>query len=722
MRKRFWAIIVGIVMTMLLPSMVFAAENGTVDVENADQLIAVMTEMTENPVKYADLTININADIDLAGKTWVSGYVNGYNGAGTYTVNGNGNTIFNLSAPLFSGTWAGNSGLVIKDLTIADSTIVSDENDSTGTTGVGAFVGYPSSSGAGITLSNCHLLDSTVKGGHWTGGLIGTSQGYSGTDGPVFVEVTIDGCSVKGSVITGNGSVGGIIGHGALDAWTKINITNTTVSGNTITSNSDSPMKAGSVLGTIGAAGSEKTVNGETKTGGIYVDADVSDNKVTSNGTTIDRIYGRMGSDGGALTVTGGNYPDWLREDQSSDANIGTIALPEDGAAVFKELTDYITINDGTKKYRTLSEAFAATDKSAAEVIYHVYGKHDVENTAFSAVENKSAKFVGETEDAALDLGAKAHPAHGSKLIFEKLTLIKDNVDYAGFHHAAKESYVDCILEGQYWVYATESSFTNCTFQQTSPDAYNIWCYGSQVVTFEDCTFNEAGKSILVYNEGAVGSAVVTIKGCTFNANEDYVEKDKAAVEIDSSLLQNGGYTVNIEDCELDCKIISGMWRDKKPTGNLTVNDKDGAAYVIKHSGDIEVTKEEKDATCTAEGFSGNIVCGECKAVLDEGTVIPKTAHTYKDGKCTVCSAADPDYKPEATPIPDATITPIPDVTITPVPDAPVTPAPDTTPAPAPTTSTTVKTGDSANLMMLFSTIVLAGMTVVVIGKKRFTK
>lgn len=52
-----------------------------------------------------------------------------------------------------------------------------------------------------------------------------------------------------------------------------------------------------------------------------------------------------------------------------------------------------------------------------------------------------------------------------------------------------------------------------------------------------------------------------------------------------------------------------------------------------------------KDATCTASGMKQDV----CKVCGSKGniSVISKKAHDYKDGKCTVCDAEDPDYKPE---------------------------------------------------------------------------
>lgn len=56
--------------------------------------------------------------------------------------------------------------------------------------------------------------------------------------------------------------------------------------------------------------------------------------------------------------------------------------------------------------------------------------------------------------------------------------------------------------------------------------------------------------------------------------------------------------------------------------------------------------KNAKEATCTAEGYTGDKVCKVCGEVVEQGKAIPKLAHSYKDGKCTVCGATDPNYKP----------------------------------------------------------------------------
>ena len=54
-----------------------------------------------------------------------------------------------------------------------------------------------------------------------------------------------------------------------------------------------------------------------------------------------------------------------------------------------------------------------------------------------------------------------------------------------------------------------------------------------------------------------------------------------------------------------------------------------------------------KEATCTQQGYSGDIVCAGCGEILEKGEVIPKLAHQYQDGKCSVCGETQASDAPE---------------------------------------------------------------------------
>lgn len=160
---------------------------------------------------------------------------------------------------------------------------------------------------------------------------------------------------------------------------------------------------------------------------------------------------------------------------------------------------------------------------------------------------------------------------HDKNLTFKNITMKSPNTNYIGIQHAASVKYVDCTIEGMPFSYATEAVYENCTFKQTSSDAYNIWTYGSKNITFNNCVFNCAGKSVLIYNEGTLSAGVVTLNKCKLIASQPV--EGKAAIEIDSSF---SSYEVNINDCTQEGFAngsVSGnpLWNKKKGDKSVKV-------------------------------------------------------------------------------------------------------------------------------------------------------
>ncbi|HJF93664.1 MAG TPA: DUF6273 domain-containing protein [Lachnoclostridium phocaeense] len=92
------------------------------------------------------------------------------------------------------------------------------------------------------------------------------------------------------------------------------------------------------------------------------------------------------------------------------------------------------------------------------------------------------------------------------------------------------------------------------------------------------------------------------------------------------------------------CEICGKYFSDEELAQEI---EKEETVIEAKGHGETEL-KNAKEATCTSEGYTGDKVCRECGEVLEKGEVIPMLAHSYKDGKCTECGAADPDHKPAA--------------------------------------------------------------------------
>ena len=287
-----------------------------------------------------------------------------------------------------------------------------------------------------------------------------------------------------------------------------------------------------------------------------------------------------------------------------------------------------ITVDDeGTETvtgyYMTLAEAVAAA-KSGSVVTILTTGTYTVPSFT-----NKELTIQGGTGDAAdvvLDMSNEVILT-GSDVTFKDLTLtFTDDSTYKGFHHVSSETYENCIINGQMFTYG-DAVFTDCTFNQTSSDSYNLWTYGAETVELIDCTFNCAGKSVLLYNEGN-NVTDLTVTSCEFIASS--AVEGKAAIEIDTSLMQNKlpDKTSHIViDSETTATgfasgSVSGssLWNDKKTQTNLTVTVDDVHVWPMEVAeiGDIRYYTLQS-AVDAAE--VGDTICLLTNVNLREGTV-----------------------------------------------------------------------------------------------------
>ena len=301
--------------------------------------------------KTGDTVIELLDDINMTGKSWTPVSVDGYHGQGVITLNGNGKTITGLSAPLFAGGFAGKSGIVIKDLTIADA----DINDTTNDQGIGAFINCVDSMPR-IELDNCHLKNSKIvsTGDARVGGLIGWTSGYNKpNDGPVDTKVTLTNCSVENVTIEAKGSVGGLIGHAGANPATYHTITGCTVKDSTLKcTETGKSWRVGDLVGTanvgqitVDAATSaskniltQENANTQKPEGNIFGRDAVNDtglvivdNKVVAAGTAYGDIVNKNANEV-LVEVSKGH---WMKP------NANTVAMI--GATEYSSLPDAIT-------------------------------------------------------------------------------------------------------------------------------------------------------------------------------------------------------------------------------------------------------------------------------------------------------------------------------------------------------------------------------------------
>ena len=300
--------------------------------------------------KTGDTVIELLDDINMTGKNWTPVSVDGNHGQGVITLNGNGKTITGLSAPLFAGGFAGKSGIVIRDLTIADA----DINDPTNDQGIGAFINCVDSMPR-IELDNCHLKNSKIvsTGGARVGGLIGWTSGYNKpNDGPVDTKVTLTNCSVEDVTIEAKGSVGGLIGHAGANPATYHTITGCTVKDSTLTcTEMGKSWRVGDLVGTANdgqitvdaaTSASQNTLTQENAdpqkpkdsifgrdavndTGLVIVD-----NKVVAAGTAYGDIVNKNANEV-LVEVSKGH---WMKPNANTVAMIGATEYPTLPAAI----------------------------------------------------------------------------------------------------------------------------------------------------------------------------------------------------------------------------------------------------------------------------------------------------------------------------------------------------------------------------------------------------
>lgn len=261
---------------------------------------------------------------------------------------------------------------------------------------------------------------------------------------------------------------------------------------------------------------------------------------------------------GNCFSVKGGTFIGFNPADNSSDgAHTNYVA---DGYRSVK-------ISDSPETWKveaippvTTQEAFNSAIAEANATVVLAAGTYDMPSTVGDGV-----SIIGTDASTSVLTLNSAVAWHGVNATLKNITVKYPNANYIGIQHAESIKYIGCIIEGQPFSYANNAVFEKCTFNQTSSNAYNIWTYGSKEITFNNCVFNCAGKSVLIYNEGALPTGIVTLNKCKFIASQSVT--GKAAIEIDSRF---SSYEVYINDCTHE------GFANGSVSGNSLWNKKDG--------------------------------------------------------------------------------------------------------------------------------------------------
>lgn len=304
---------------------------------------------------YANYNVELTADIDMAGKTWVPiGGSGGYSG----TFNGNGHVISNLKNETSRSTYVGLFGKV-----------------------------------AGGTVKNVAVKDCNFTS---------ANAGYSGIIADEMTSGTVSGCVVRGS-LTGSGYLGGVVGN---------------VGGGTVHSciSMVAPANGGTLVHTGNVANSFTSLAGLLTTSGtatncIYKDTDWKYVKSDGNEATITKEGFDYGKKGCVYSGSTERLVDVLNK-YAKDNSYSLWAQPlttgiNEGVPVLKMEGNNTVVQDGGNlKYGDLANFVSGSNTML------FYGKKDNMATAYEG----NNLYID--EDAALKvIGNVIVNAHTSRFI-----------------------------------------------------------------------------------------------------------------------------------------------------------------------------------------------------------------------------------------------------------------------------------------------------------------
>lgn len=225
---------------------------------------------------------------------------------------------------------------------------------------------------------------------------------------------------------------------------------------------------------------------------------------------------------------------------------------------------------------------------------------------------------------------------------------------------------------------------TNTLFKEISVGLnMNHKSNGEQKITLDGCTFEDCAVSDLekaeetktyaapvrvVAQNGAKTALVLKDVKFVYSEGKKNVGNGDVLIGDGRSTASDvqGIITLSMEGTKADVMVQEkGYYTDG--TGN-SVDEAKAATTSVEETDIVEPNEnnhfeidkhdsveivDAKDATCTEEGYTGDEVCTKCGKLVKKGAIIEKLAHNFKDGKCTMCGALDPDFVPEDQKKPD---------------------------------------------------------------------
>lgn len=167
-------------------------------------------------------------------------------------------------------------------------------------------------------------------------------------------------------------------------------------------------------------------------------------------------------------------------------------------------------------------------------------------------------------------------------------------------------------------------------------DSLSLEPGGSEALTATVTPDNATNKNV-TWSSSAEGVATVDANG-----NVTAVAEGTATITVtteDGNKTATCTVTVEHERAATWSSDADGHWHECAACGDR-----------LDYAGHMRTVENEKKATCTNEGYTGDTVCSVCGYVIAKGETIPATGHSYQDGICTVCGAEEPAKNEETIP------------------------------------------------------------------------
>lgn len=219
---------------------------------------------------------------------------------------------------------------------------------------------------------------------------------------------------------------------------------------------------------------------------------------------------------------------------------------------------------------------------------------------------------------------------------------------------------------------AGEISANSCEFEGVAvPFNMNNKSQGTQTITVNDCSFKDCSTKTVadetksttyaapirvLAQEGATSNLVVKNANFVYSGGNEQVGNGDVLLgdgRFDRVGEAKGTVTLAMTETAAQVQVQTPGYFDKygavadESKGQSTdVKETDVAnANTYEHftiecgHGEFTVVNQ-KDATCTEEGYTGDKKCNICGEIIEKGSSIAKVPHKYSNGVCTVCGAA----------------------------------------------------------------------------------